>query len=155
MLDQSGIFEKVEITGNGFISMKMKIASMDIPKHLIHQDHTPTVIVDYCGANIAKQMHIGHIRSMFIGDFIVRLLESTGHKVIIQNHVGDFGNQFGYLINYILENHMELANSGITLDNKAITELYKKATEEYNLSFLFANRSIEMYNCKERMANIY
>jgi arginyl-tRNA synthetase len=60
-----------------------------------------TVVVDYSGPNVAKEMHVGHLRSTIIGDAISRVLEFQGHKIIRQNHIGDWGTQFGMLIERI------------------------------------------------------
>ncbi|MHC4952114.1 MAG: arginine--tRNA ligase domain-containing protein, partial [Planctomycetota bacterium] len=66
-------------------------------------DKPQTVVVDYSGPNIAKQMHVGHLRSTIIGDCICRMVEFQGHTVIRQNHIGDWGTQFGMLIAYLGE----------------------------------------------------
>lgn len=110
-------YEQVSITGKGFISVKFKLSE-------IEQKPTKAmkVLVDYCGVNVAKKMHIGHIRSMFIGDYIARLHEKNGDTVIKCNHIGDWGNQFGYLLNYIQKNNLENK-----LDNQLLTEYYKAA----------------------------
>lgn len=60
-----------------------------------------TIVVDYSARNLAKEMHVGHLRSTIIGDAVVRVLQFLGHRVIKQNHVGDWGPQFGMLIAYI------------------------------------------------------
>ena len=62
-----------------------------------------TVVVDYSAPNVAKEMHVGHLRSTIIGDAIARLLEWQGHRVIRQNHVGDWGTPFGMLIEHLLD----------------------------------------------------
>jgi len=110
-------YDSVSITGKGFISVKFKLTNVSstLVKPL-------TVLVDYCGVNVAKKMHIGHIRSMFIGDYITRLHEKNGDTVIKMNHIGDWGNQFGYLLNYIQKNNLE-----DTLTNEKLTEYYKLA----------------------------
>lgn len=111
------IYEEVKVTGPGFISVKFKLAEQT--KELIKPKK---VLVDYCGVNVAKQMHIGHIRSMFIGDFAVRLHEALGDEVVIHNHIGDWGNQFGFLLNYIIKNNLQTS-----LTNKNLTQYYKDA----------------------------
>lgn len=131
-LKSTGNYEKIEITGNGFISLKCHLKTLE--EHLSTKQ---TILVDYCGVNVAKQMHIGHIRSMFIGDFIVRLHENMGDKVVIHNHVGDWGNQFGFLLNYIQEQGFE----DKTLSNKELTELYKQAYNKYKEDTQFAQQS--------------
>lgn len=133
-LMKTGNYEKVEITGNNFLSVKFKLS------HQKQETNIPqTVLVDYCGVNVAKQMHIGHIRSMFIGDFITRLHEAIGDKVIIQNHIGDWGNQFGFLLNYIKTNNLEE-----DLDNKKLTQYYKLAYELNSKDEIFAKDSAKV-----------
>lgn len=115
----SGLYSKVEITGNGFLSVKVEL------KHFLNkfESQNKRVIVDYCGANVAKKMHVGHIRSMFIGDFITRLNIVNGNIVHRVNHIGDWGNQFGFLLQYIVDKNIDVVN------NQQLTEIYKKATE--------------------------
>jgi arginyl-tRNA synthetase len=118
-------YENIEITGKAFLSFKMNLMNAQT----VQTKPKETVVVDYCGVNVAKKMHIGHIRSMFIGDFVVRSHQNMGDEVISYNHVGDWGNQFGFLLNYIMKN--DLANN---LDNQKLTEYYKLAYTAYNLS---------------------
>ena len=105
-LDLSDICEPPEVAGPGFINLRLKpqyVAEQLLRIHGDTQDRlgmapTPepqTVVVDFSSPNIAKQMHVGHLRSTIIGDAICRLLEFLGHKVIRQNHIGDWGTQFG------------------------------------------------------------
>lgn len=117
-------YENIEITGKAFLSFKMKL-TQSVPE----KKQAQTVIVDYCGVNVAKKMHIGHIRSIFIGDFVVRSHQQIGDKVIAYNHIGDWGNQFGFLLNYIIKNNLV-----DDLDNTKLTEYYKLAYEAYNQS---------------------
>lgn len=127
-------YENISVTGPGFISVKFNLLNIK------NEPAKPKkVIIDYCGVNVAKQMHIGHIRSMFIGDYIVRLHEKKGDNVTILNHIGDWGNQFGYLLNYILENKLEK-----DLTNKNLTQYYKEATLLNKESVDFANKSAEI-----------
>ena len=106
-LDLGPMAQEVSIAGPGFINVRLSPtwlaqqlqqlisdARLGIDKDVSAQ----TVVVDYSGPNIAKQMHVGHLRSTIIGDAISRLLEFQGHKVIRQNHVGDWGTQFGMVI---------------------------------------------------------
>ncbi|MGV6807169.1 MAG: arginine--tRNA ligase [bacterium] len=100
-LDLSGIASKTEIAGPGFINIFLDDSF--IAKQLSKTDPiTPTeqqtVVVDYSGPNLAKEMHVGHLRSTIIGDCLARILEKLGHRVIRQNHMGDWGTQFGMLI---------------------------------------------------------
>ncbi|HEY8385283.1 MAG TPA: arginine--tRNA ligase, partial [Porticoccaceae bacterium] len=106
-LDLDGIAEKVEIAGPGFINIHLHpgfIASetqrLGTQLAAPRRDNTAlqTVVVDYSSPNLAKEMHVGHLRSTIIGDAVVRVLEYQGHRVIRQNHMGDWGTQFGMLI---------------------------------------------------------
>jgi arginyl-tRNA synthetase len=107
-LDLSDICEPPEVAGPGFINLRLRAeflaerlleinkasANLGIEKTL----KPKTIVVDFSSPNIAKQMHVGHLRSTIIGDCICRTLEALGHKVIRQNHVGDWGTQFGRVV---------------------------------------------------------
>ncbi len=107
-LDLDDICEPPEVAGPGFINLRLKpeyladrlleinkyIANLGIDKAAVPK----TIVVDFSSPNIAKQMHVGHLRSTIIGDCICRTLEFLGHKVIRQNHIGDWGKQFGMVI---------------------------------------------------------
>ncbi|MGQ7090552.1 arginine--tRNA ligase domain-containing protein, partial [Escherichia coli] len=105
-LDLNGIASKVEIAGPGFINIFLDPAFLaEHVQQALASDRlgvaTPekqTIVVDYSAPNVAKEMHVGHLRSTIIGDAAVRTLEFLGHKVIRANHVGDWGTQFGMLI---------------------------------------------------------
>jgi arginyl-tRNA synthetase len=107
-LDLSDMCEPAEVAGPGFINLRLKpdfIAgrlldvSEDAEGLAVDKAAKPkTIVVDFSSPNIAKQMHVGHLRSTVIGDCICRMLEFLGHKVIRQNHIGDWGTQFGTVI---------------------------------------------------------
>ena len=108
-LDVDDICEKPEVAGPGFINLRLKAdfvagrlleINTDSQNRLgIEKTAEPkTIVVDFSGPNIAKQMHVGHLRSTIIGDCICRMLEFFGHKVIRQNHIGDWGTNFGMVI---------------------------------------------------------
>jgi arginyl-tRNA synthetase len=107
-LDISDICEPPEVAGPGFINLRLKpeyvaAESLRIAGNKdrlgIEKDPEPqTVVVDFSSPNIAKQMHVGHLRSTIIGDAICRLFEFLGHQVIRQNHIGDWGTHFGMLV---------------------------------------------------------
>ena len=111
-LDVSDICEQPEIAGPGFINLRLKPGFVAANLLRVGKDSRlgvekvekpKTIVVDFSGPNIAKQMHVGHLRSTIIGDCICRLLEFEGHKVIRQNHIGDWGTQFGMLICYFYQ----------------------------------------------------
>ncbi len=107
-LDLSDICEPPEVAGPGFINLRLKaefLADRLLEINKVSADlgiekaaEPKTIVVDFSSPNIAKQMHVGHLRSTIIGDSICRTLEALGHKVIRQNHIGDWGTQFGRII---------------------------------------------------------
>jgi len=107
-LDVSAICEQPEVAGPGFINLRLKpdfvadrLSQISKDAANLGVEKTPrpqTIVVDFSSPNIAKEMHVGHLRSTIIGDCICRLFEFLGHKVIRQNHIGDWGTQFGMVI---------------------------------------------------------
>ena len=102
-LDVGGIAEAVEVAGPGFLNIRLcdqfLAGKLGLEAPLIGKASRPQkVVVDYSCPNLAKEMHVGHLRSTIIGDAVVRVLEALGHQVIRQNHVGDWGTQFGMLL---------------------------------------------------------
>ena len=106
-LDVSEICEKVEIAGAGFLNFRLKnsvltqtLESAARGEHLFFEksDAPKTVVVDFSSPNVAKPMHVGHIRSTILGDSLARTLRLLGHHVVTDNHIGDWGTQFGKLI---------------------------------------------------------
>lgn len=109
-LELGEIASEISIAGPGFINVRLAPAWLGRQLALIAADNRlgveraenpATVVVDYSGPNVAKQMHVGHLRSTIIGDSISRVIEFQGHKVIRQNHIGDWGTQFGMLIAFL------------------------------------------------------
>ncbi len=160
-LDISDICEPPEVAGPGFINLRLKaefVAGelLEISKEAaslrIERTKEPkTIVVDFSSPNIAKQMHVGHLRSTIIGDCICRMLECQGHKVIRQNHIGDWGTQFGKLINYIFEMFTESAAVGTGLLTETerqlkvseLEELYRKANRLEETDPQFTKKSRE------------
>lgn len=149
-LDLNDIADKVEIAGPGFINIDLnpiwlgeQIAYAQGNSRLnISIDANPeTVVIDYSGPNLAKEMHVGHLRSTIIGDVLARLLEFLGHAVIRQNHVGDWGTQFGMLIAE-LEEQLGSQGSGITA-LKDLEVFYQQAKKHFDESEAFANKARE------------
>jgi arginyl-tRNA synthetase len=89
--------------------------------------HPQNVVVDFSSPNIAKEMHVGHLRSTIIGDCIARILEFEGHQVLRLNHVGDWGTQFGMLIAYLREAYPDALTTADALDIGDLVSFYKKA----------------------------
>ena len=157
-LDISDICESPEIAGPGFINLRLKpefVAanllqiSKDADRLGIEKaEKSKTIVVDFSGPNIAKQMHVGHLRSTIIGDCICRLLELQGHKVIRQNHIGDWGTQFGMLCAYYIEKMDELDRKGEGIWGEPallsdIEGFYREAHHLYETNEEFAQRSRE------------
>src|SRR5579862_9586817 len=98
-----------------------------------------TVVVDYSSPNIAKEMHVGHLRTTIVGDAIARVLEFAGHHVIRDNHVGDWGTQFGMLIEHLLD--VGEASAEAALLRTDPNEFYQAARREFDASPPFADRA--------------
>ncbi|MFQ1048588.1 arginine--tRNA ligase [Avibacterium paragallinarum] len=145
-LDLSPIADKIEIAGPGFINIflsptwladNVKTALKD--DHLgIHTDKKEIIVADYSSPNVAKEMHVGHLRSTIIGDAVVRTLEFLGHNVIRANHVGDWGTQFGMLIAYLEKMENEHASEMELSDLEAF---YRAAKEHYDNDEAFAEKA--------------
>ncbi|BCA39223.1 arginine--tRNA ligase [Kluyvera ascorbata] len=145
-LDLNGIANKVEIAGPGFINIFLDPAFL--AEHVsqalksdrlgIAQPEKQTIVVDYSAPNVAKEMHVGHLRSTIIGDAAVRTLELMGHKVIRANHVGDWGTQFGMLIAYLEKQQQENAGEMALAD---LEGFYREAKKHYDEDEAFAERA--------------
>ena len=97
------------------------------------------VVVDYSAPNVAKEMHVGHLRSTVIGDAIVRMLDFQGHQVIRENHIGDWGTPFGMLIEHLIDLGEELAITELNVGD--LDAFYKQARSKFNSDTDFAERS--------------
>ncbi|SUB82742.1 Arginine--tRNA ligase [Pragia fontium] len=147
-LDLSPIANKVEIAGPGFINIFLDPNWLASHIETALQDGklnvTPakkqTIVVDYSAPNVAKEMHVGHLRSTIIGDAVVRTLEFLGHNVIRANHVGDWGTQFGMLIAYLEKMENEHADNMTLSDLEAF---YRAAKQHYDADPVFAERARE------------
>ncbi|MGC7559507.1 arginine--tRNA ligase [Pasteurella sp. PK-2025] len=145
-LDLTGIAEKVEIAGPGFINIfldKKWLAeqvnnALNDEKLGVNTTAAQTVVADYSSPNVAKEMHVGHLRSTIIGDAVVRTLEFLGHHVIRANHVGDWGTQFGMLIAYLEKMENENASEMELSDLEAF---YRAAKEHYDTDAEFAEKA--------------
>ena len=140
------IAEKTEIAGPGFINIFLKDAwlaeninsAVKDPKLGIHNHDKQTVVADYSSPNVAKEMHVGHLRSTIIGDAVVRTLEFLDNHVIRANHVGDWGTQFGMLIAYLEKMENEHASEMELSDLEAF---YRAAKKHYDEDPVFAEKA--------------
>jgi len=145
-LDLNGIASKVEIAGPGFINIFLEPAfladhvnqALASDRLGVSQPEPQTVVIDYSAPNVAKEMHVGHLRSTIIGDASVRTLEFLGHKVIRANHVGDWGTQFGMLIAFLELKQQENAGEMALAD---LEEFYRAAKAHYDEDAAFAERA--------------
>ena len=146
-LDLTGILVKAEIAGPGFINLWLNplwIAeqcqnALTNSRLGVEKRETPIkVVVDYSGPNMAKQMHVGHLRSTIIGDTLANLLTFLGDDVIRQNHIGDWGTQFGMLIAYL-----EMKGEDGSVSLKDLEQFYKDAKTEFDADAGFADKARE------------
>ncbi|MDX2232069.1 MAG: arginine--tRNA ligase [Leptolyngbyaceae cyanobacterium bins.349] len=140
-LQVNDICEPPQIAGPGFINLQLKTDYLATQLAIMQADarlgvppvQAPQrVIVDFSSPNIAKEMHVGHLRSTIIGDAIARILEFQGHDVLRLNHVGDWGTQFGMLITYLKEVAPEALTTPDAVDLGDLVAFYKKAKQRFD-----------------------
>jgi arginyl-tRNA synthetase len=153
LLDQvqlDHLCEPPDIAGPGFINLRIQpqvIAAQltqryGDPRLGVEPTKTPQrAIVDFSSPNIAKEMHVGHLRSTIIGDSIARILEFRGHDVVRLNHVGDWGTQFGMLITYLKEAYPDALTTADALELGDLVALYKKAKQRFDADAKFQQAS--------------
>jgi arginyl-tRNA synthetase len=138
----------LEVAGPGFINvtfdegfLKEQLATLAVDERLgVRTAAIPErVVVDYSAPNIAKEMHIGHLRTTVIGDALVRILEFVGHTVIRENHVGDWGTPFGMLIEHLIDLGETDAAAGLSVGD--LDGFYKEARKKFDASETFQDRA--------------
>lgn len=146
-INLTSICSKITLSKTGFInfyldkrwlSKKLELA-LSTNKLGIKRQKKQVIIVDYSSPNIAKSMHVGHLRSTIIGDSMVKHLEFLGHKVIRTNHIGDWGTQFGMLIAYYEEQLTLIKEKKICLNN--LENFYHQAKKKYEQDNTFSKKS--------------
>lgn len=141
------IFDTPEIAGPGFLNIRYSKqyleSAMTAMANEIQLPTTKkqTLVIDYSSPNIAKEMHVGHLRSTVIGDCLASLLELSGHKVVRLNHVGDWGTQFGMLVEHLRDEYPEALKPGATVDLGDLVVLYKQAKKRFDVDEDFQQRS--------------
>jgi arginyl-tRNA synthetase len=140
-----------EIAGPGFINLRLKdefltsaLLEINADNERLGVETAPepaNVVVDYSGPNIAKQMHVGHLRSTIIGDCIARLYEFQGHNVIRQNHIGDWGTQFGMLIAYLKDQYPDILKNPDSVRIADLEQFYQNAKAKSDADEFFAKQS--------------
>lgn len=149
-IEHGELLSKVEVAGPGFINLTVSAALLEqIAARMLGDDRLAvaplaipsTTVIDYASPNCAKEMHIGHLRSSIIGDAISRVLEFRGEKVIRQNHLGDWGTQFGMLLELLLEQGWSVhgKSSGAVIHD--LDDLYRIAKTKFDSDAEFAERS--------------
>jgi arginyl-tRNA synthetase len=140
-LDVAAVCEPPQIAGPGFINFIVKPSYLATQLQAMQSDSRlgvpiadkpQRVIVDFSSPNIAKEMHVGHLRSTILGDCIARVLEFRGHDVLRLNHVGDWGTQFGMLILYLREAYPQALTTADALDLGDLVVLYKQAKQRFD-----------------------
>jgi len=131
------IATKVNYAKPGFINIQLSPEFLGSIRAGTLEAATETlnIVVDYSAPNLAKEMHVGHLRSTIIGDCVARILEAKGHKVVRQNHVGDWGTQFGMLLTYMAD----LEQDSLLLSD--LENFYRLAKERFDLDADFEERS--------------
>ncbi|MFC5754819.1 arginine--tRNA ligase [Actinomadura rugatobispora] len=148
-LDVADLTAGVEVSGPGFINITLRdewIAGQ--AQQVLEDDRLAVppveapqrVVVEYSSPNVAKEMHVGHLRTTIVGDAIARILEFLGHEVIRDNHVGDWGTPFGMLIEHLLD----LGEDAAARDDASVSDLtafYQAARAKFDGDEGFADRS--------------
>tara|TARA_R110002124_G_scaffold124584_1_gene283615 strand:- start:559 stop:2295 length:1737 start_codon:yes stop_codon:yes gene_type:complete len=146
-LDLIDIADHVEIAGPGFINIHLsnQFIATQLQKLIgdeklgVPVPNQQRVVVDYSGPNLAKEMHVGHLRSTIIGDAVVRTLEFVGHDVVRQNHMGDWGTQFGMLIAELEEHLGEGERPELALGDLEV--FYQQAKQHFDQDEKFAQKA--------------
>ncbi|PIT07885.1 arginine--tRNA ligase [Snodgrassella communis] len=148
-LQENPLIATAEVAGPGFINLHLrpeklaqyiKSALQDDHLGITHSNKPQTIVIDYSSPNLAKEMHVGHLRSSIIGDSLNRVLSFLGHKVIAQNHVGDWGTQFGMLVAYLTEQQQ---NGRADLELADLEQFYRNAKIRFDEDENFANTARE------------
>ncbi len=145
-----GVASELEIAGPGFVNVTFspeflaaQLADVAVDDRLgvAPAPDVKTVVVDYSAPNVAKEMHVGHLRSTVIGDSLVRMFDFLGHRVIRENHIGDWGRPFGMLIEHLLDIGEDVAAVGLTQGD--LDGFYKQANAKFADSEEFQERARE------------
>ena len=141
------VIAKVEVAGPGFINVTLADAAITLALRRMWSDERlgmplpdapDRVLIDYGSPNLAKEMHIGHLRSTIIGDAIARVLRFAGHDVVLQNHIGDWGTQFGMLLEQLLHQGWDPKAHHSLAD---LNRLYQEAKAHFDSDPAFAERA--------------
>ncbi len=160
-LDVNEICDAPVVAGPGFINLSLKPTYLETqlqaiqasPRLGIKTTNLPKrVAIDFSSPNIAKEMHVGHLRSTIIGDCIARILEFRGHTILRLNHVGDWGTQFGMLITYLKEAYPDALTTANALEIGDLVNFYRKAKQRFDNDTAFqetARNAVVQLQAKE------
>lgn len=155
-LPATDLIKDIEVSGPGFLNITLsdKAIIETLAARAADEEGLPacrttappaTTVIDYAQPNVAKEMHVGHLRSAVIGDAMVQILEFTGESVVRRHHIGDWGTQFGMLIQYLIEHPDELNHEGDEADGEAamssLNRLYKASRVLFDSDEEFKARS--------------
>ncbi|MFF8960505.1 arginine--tRNA ligase [Streptomyces sp. NPDC014894] len=154
-VDSADVLQEIEVSGPGFLNITVTDGAIvrtlaaraaDERLGVPLSEHPGTTVIDYAQPNVAKEMHVGHLRSAVIGAAMVEILEFTGEKVIRRHHIGDWGTQFGMLIQYLIEHPHELDHkSGDEVSGEeamsSLNRLYKASRTAFDSDEEFKARS--------------
>ena len=144
--DANPLIAKLEVAGPGFINIHLSDTALmqraseiqnDTRKLIPTTNKVNKIVVDYSSPNLAKEMHVGHLRGTIIGDCLARVLERQGHEIIRQNHVGDWGTQFGMLICYMRE--LSVLQGDLPTQLADLESFYRAAKERFDADPEFAD----------------
>jgi arginyl-tRNA synthetase len=142
--------KELEIAGPGFINITLDLNYLNRKVNSIlhsprlgieNQKHTQRIIIDFSSPNIAKEMHVGHLRSTIIGDCLARLFEFLGHDVLRLNHLGDWGTSFGMLIAYMKKHHSHVLNGAEETDLSHLVQWYRESKKLFDTDSEFKKES--------------
>jgi len=146
----SDLVSKIEVAGPGFINITLATQSLEKQVNVVLKDpflgvQRPSskqrVIVEFSSPNVAKELHVGHLRSTIIGDAIARVFEFLGHDVLRLNHIGDWGTQFGMLIRFLKEQHPNVLSGAEPTDLTSLMNWYKASKKLFDEDPDFKKRS--------------
>ncbi|PID49176.1 MAG: arginine--tRNA ligase [Proteobacteria bacterium] len=149
-LELTDVADKVEVAGPGFLNIHLKdtwlaeqVQNVQASSALHEEKQAKqTIVIDYSAPNLAKEMHVGHLRSTIIGDAMARVLEYLGHKVIRQNHVGDWGTQFGMLLAHMAD--LKTQGQSLSTELSDLEGFYREAKKRFDHEADFADRARAM-----------
>ena len=157
----TSIFETPTVAGPGFLNLSYRPSYLSAAMRILAESdyyvapsssrrQRKTIVLDYSSPNIAKDMHVGHLRSTVIGDCLARVLELQGHKVVRLNHVGDWGTQFGMLVTHMKDSSSSTTSTAERNEDAAaaaapsvgdLVVLYRQAKQRFDAEEDFRDRA--------------